>query len=73
MRSVPEEVRLAGRLTPTHSLCRHLRAPSGTSVFTDGPYVETREHLGRFAVVDMADEDEAHSSANRLVLSRAGP
>ncbi|MGO4599675.1 YciI family protein [Terrabacter sp. 2RAF25] len=34
-------------------------ASSGTLLFTDGPYVETKEHLGGFAVVDVADEDAA--------------
>jgi hypothetical protein len=29
-------------------------ASSGTPLFTDGPFVETKEHLGGFAVVDVA-------------------
>ena len=32
-------------------------ASSGTPVFTDGPFVESKEHLGGFAVVDVADEE----------------
>ena len=32
-------------------------ASSGTPLFTDGPYVESKEHLGGFAVVDVADEE----------------
>src|SRR3954469_24287041 len=31
----------------------------GTAVFTDGPYVETKEHLGGFAVVDVPDDEAA--------------
>ncbi|MEO5711762.1 MAG: YciI family protein [Nocardioidaceae bacterium] len=27
--------------------------------FTDGPFVETKEHLGGFAVVDVSDEADA--------------
>ena len=34
-------------------------ASSGTPLFTDDPFVETKEHLGGFAVVDVADDNEA--------------
>ncbi len=34
-------------------------ASSGTPLFTDGPFVESKEHLGGFAVVDVADEEAA--------------
>jgi hypothetical protein len=30
-----------------------------TPVFTDGPYLETKEHLGGFWVIEAADLDEA--------------
>ena len=36
-----------------------VEAVDGKPVFTDGPYVETKEHLGGFAVVDVADDDAA--------------
>jgi hypothetical protein len=32
-------------------------ASSGTPLFTDGPLIESKEHLGGFAVVDVADEE----------------
>ncbi len=32
---------------------------SGTVLITDGPYVETKEFLGGFAVVDVADDETA--------------
>ena len=32
---------------------------SGTVLITDGPYVETKEFLGGFAVVDVPDEQTA--------------
>ena len=38
----------------------------GKPVFTDGPYVETKEHLGGFAVVDVADDEAARYWAGRL-------
>ena len=34
-------------------------ASSGTPLFTDGPFVESKEHLGGFAVVTVPDEEAA--------------
>ncbi|GAB3785591.1 YciI family protein [Nocardioides ungokensis] len=48
-------------------------ASSGTPVFTDGPYVETKEHLGGFAVVDVADEEEARAWAGRIAVACGWP
>jgi hypothetical protein len=31
-------------------------ASSGTPLFTDGPFIESKEHLGGFAVVDVAGD-----------------
>jgi hypothetical protein len=36
-----------------------VHASSGTPLCTDGPYLETKEHLGGFTVVEVADEDAA--------------
>jgi hypothetical protein len=41
-------------------------ASSGTPVFTDGPFVESKEHLGGFAVVDVADEEAARLWAGKI-------
>ncbi|MEU9740635.1 YciI family protein [Micromonospora chersina] len=38
----------------------------GRPVFTDGPYVETKEHLGGFVVVDVPDDAAARYWAGRL-------
>jgi hypothetical protein len=40
-------------------------------VFTDGPYVESKEHLDGFAVVDVPDDETARYWAGRLT-SRSG-
>jgi YCII-related domain len=40
----------------------------GKPVFTDGPYVETKEHLGGFAVVDVPDDEAARYWAGRLAI-----
>jgi len=39
---------------------------SGTVVVTDGPYVETKEFLGGFAVVDVPDDETAKMWAGRI-------
>src|SRR5258705_11807332 len=38
---------------------------SGSPLFTDGPFVETKEHLGGFAVVDRPDDSQARVWAGR--------
>ena len=37
----------------------------GTRAVTDGPYIETKEHLGGFYVITAADLDEALKWADR--------
>ena len=39
---------------------------SGSVVVTDGPYAETKEWLGGFAIVDVADDDAATMWAARI-------
>ncbi|HEV7147784.1 MAG TPA: YciI family protein [Pedococcus sp.] len=48
-------------------------AASGTPLFTDGPFVESKEHLGGFAVVDVADEAEARLWAGRVAVACGWP
>ena len=48
-------------------------ASSGTPLFTDGPYVETKEHLGGFAVVEVADEQAARLWAGRIAVACGWP
>jgi len=46
-------------LSPASS-ARSLRAqPDGTVLVTDGPYLETKEHIGGLSVLEAADLDEA--------------
>ncbi len=39
---------------------------------TDGPYVESKEHLGGFFVIEAADMDEAVAIARREPMARYG-
>ncbi|CCH76093.1 conserved hypothetical protein [Nostocoides japonicum T1-X7] len=45
----------------------------GEPLFTDGPFVETKEHLGGFAVVDVPDEDQARYWAGRIAVAVGWP
>jgi hypothetical protein len=46
---------------------------SGAPVFTDGPFTETKEHLGGFAVVDVADDAAARYWAGRIAVAVGWP
>ena len=46
---------------------------SGTPLFTDGPFVESKEHLGGFTVVDVADEQAARYWAGRIAVAVGWP
>jgi len=46
---------------------------SGSPVFTDGPFVETKEHLGGFAVVDVPDDAGARYWAGRIAVAVGWP
>ena len=41
--------------------------------FHDGPFVETKEHLGGFTVVDVPDDEAARYWAGRLAVSLDWP
>lgn len=40
----------------------------GSPLFSDGPYAETKEHLGGFAVLDVADEEAARLWAGKIAM-----
>src|ERR1700751_5380604 len=46
---------------------------SGSPVFTDGPFAETKEHLGGFAGVDVAGDAEAGDWAGRVAVAVGWP
>ena len=48
-------------------------ASSGTPLFTDGPFAESKEHLGGFAVVDVADEAAARLWAGKIAVACGWP
>ena len=46
---------------------------SGLPLFTDGPFIESKEHLGGFAVVDVPDDAEARYWAGRIAVAVGWP
>jgi len=48
-------------------------ATSGTLLFTDGPFVETKEFLGGLTVVDVPDEETARMWAGKIAEACGWP
>ena len=48
-------------------------ATSGTVMVTDGPYVETKEVLGGFTVIDVPDDETAKMWAGRIAVGCGWP
>jgi hypothetical protein len=63
----------AGGLTAA-SKARSLRAePDGKVLVTDGPYLETKEHIGGFWILEAADLDEALAWGRKAVVACRAP
>src|SRR5260370_34272742 len=56
------------------SEARSLRAqPDGKVLITDGPYLETKEHIGGFLVLEGANLDEALAWGRKAVVACRAP
>ena len=78
VRALRAEMQAAGVLIYTNGLddaapVFSVDASSGTPLFTDGPYAETKEHLGGFAVVAVADEEAARLWAGKIAVACGWP
>ena len=63
----------AGGLTAASS-AKSLRAqPDGKVLTTDGPYLETKEHIGGFWILNAANLDEALAWGRKAVLACRAP
>ncbi|MEW5757316.1 MAG: YciI family protein [Pseudomonadota bacterium] len=49
------------------------RQPDGKVVITDGPYLETAEHVGGFWVLEAADLDEALAWGRKAAVACRAP
>ena len=78
-----EQLHLAHQLTtsgqylagaPLHppSTATRVRVRDGTRLVTDGPFAETREHLGGYMLIDVPDRNEAIAIAARGAVARVG-
>jgi hypothetical protein len=59
------------QLQPTRTATT-VRIRNGKRQTTDGPFAETREHLGGYYLVDAKDLDEAVGLAQRIPAARTG-
>jgi hypothetical protein len=57
---------------PLHpsSSATSVRVRDGKRLVTDGPFAETREHLGGYMIIDVEDLDAAIAVAARIPLAR---
>jgi hypothetical protein len=58
-------------LHPTSS-ATSVKVREGKRLLTDGPFAETREHLGGYMLIDVANLDEAIAIAARSPVARVG-
>lgn len=79
VRPVIEDMRAADVLLFTHggldrstAICS-VEAVDGEPVFSDGPYAETKEHVGGFAIVEVPDDETARYWAGRLATALDWP
>jgi len=63
----------AGGLQP-ETKAKSLRAqPNGQVLITDGPYLEAKEHVGGFWILEVADLDEALAWGRKAVVACRTP
>src|SRR5258707_559548 len=64
---------VAGGLPP-ETKAKSLRAqPNGQVLITDGPYLEAKEHVGGFWILEVADLDEALAWGRKAVVACRTP
>jgi hypothetical protein len=61
-----------GGIDASTAICS-VEAKDGEPIFSDGPYVETKEHVGGFCVVDVPDDETARYWAGRLAVALDWP
>jgi hypothetical protein len=78
-KAVVEEIKAAGEYVFAGGLVEEIDeafsadATSGTLLFTDGPYVETKEWLGGLTIVDVADKEAARVWAGKIAVACGWP
>jgi hypothetical protein len=59
----------AGGLEPASKAKTLRKQANGEVIITDGPYLETKEHIGGFSIIEAADMDEALAWARKAVVA----
>ena len=62
-----------GGLTPVREAKSLQAQPDGKVLTTDGPYLETKEHLGGFWVLEVADLNQALEWGRKAVIACRTP
>ena len=60
-----------GQLQPVETATT-VRVENGETLLTDGPFIDAKEHLGGYIVIETADLDEALEIAARIPAARMG-
>src|SRR5260221_12009667 len=63
----------AGGLSAARNAKSLRRQPKGEVVITDGPYLETKEHIGGFWILEAADMDEGLAGGGKAVIACRAP
>lgn len=61
-----------GGLDASTAVCSVVNS-EGVPAYRDGTFTDTDEHLGGFAVIDVADDDQARTWAGRLSVALDWP
>jgi hypothetical protein len=61
--------KFAAGLSPAGNAKTVRKQPDGTVRVTDGPYTETKEHMGGFWILETANLDEALAWAKKAAIS----
>jgi hypothetical protein len=72
-----DEIRQSGHYIVSNALqrvrtARTIRVRGGKATVTDGPFIETKEQLGGFFLIEAKDMDEACAVAARFPPARIG-
>ena len=63
----------AGGLRPASDARSLRKQPDGKVLVTDGPYLETKEHIGGFWILEAANIDEALAWGRKAVVACRAP
>jgi hypothetical protein len=61
-----------GGLDASTAICS-VDPASGEPVFTDGPFVESKEHFGGLAIIEVPDDETARYWAGRIAIAVGWP